>query len=421
MKKIITKAVCLLCAGALVLGAAGCSKSADSSSAASSTAAAVYGSAEDYDYENFSYSSGLDENGYWEGVKALDYVTLPENFASLTFKRSEIEPTEEELQSEIDSLLSDHATEKQVTDRAAADGDTVNIDYVGRIDGVALDGGDSQGNGYDLTLGSGTFIDGFEDGVIGMKKDETKELNLTFPEDYSNTDLAGADVVFTVTVNHVYEETDAVLDDAFVAARNIDGVSTVAEYRQYVYDNLMSSAKSQQETELERNVLEAVTANATFKETPEEMVSRYYDRLVKNLTATASMYGIDLETFMSYSYGLAADEYEDELQKSAQSAAEQIMVMQAIAEKEGLTLTDEELQADLESSASEYGYDSVDAYQEAIGDLRGYKEYLMSEKVTKYLIENANVTETEASTEEATEETTETETETTTETATEAK
>lgn len=127
-----------------------------------------------------------------------------------------------------------------------------------------------------------------------MKKDETKELNLTFPEDYSNTDLAGADVVFTVTVNHVYEETDAVLDDAFVAARNIDGVSTVAEYRQYVYDNLMSSAKSQQETELERNVLEAVTANATFKETPEEMVSRYYDRLVKNLTATASMYGIDL-------------------------------------------------------------------------------------------------------------------------------
>ena len=253
-----------------------------------------------------------------------------------------------------------------------------------------------------------------------MKKDETKDLNLTFPEDYNNTDLAGADVVFTVTVNHVYEETDAVLDDAFVAARNIDGVSTVAEYRQYVYDNLMSSAKSQQETELERNVLEAVTANATFKETPEEMVSRYYDRLVKNLTTTASMYGIDLETFMAYSYGLAADEYEDELQKSAQSAAEQIMVMQAIAEKEGLTLTDEELQADLESSASEYGYDSVDAYQEAIGDLRGYKEYLMSEKVTKYLIENANVTETEASTEEAAEETTETETETTTETATEA-
>ena len=110
------------------------------SAPASSTAAAVYGSAEDYDYENFSYSSGLDENGYWEGVKALDYVTLPENFAGLTFKRSEIEPTEEEVQSEIDSLLSDHATEKQVTDRAAADGDTVNIDYAGSVDGYRLRG-----------------------------------------------------------------------------------------------------------------------------------------------------------------------------------------------------------------------------------------------------------------------------------------
>ena len=317
----------------------------------------------------------------------------------------------------IQSVLDSNKNKEEV-DRAVKDGDVVDIKYVGKKDGVEFDNGSSDS--YELTIGSNTFIDGFEDGVIGMKKDETKDLNLTFPEDYNNTDLAGADVVFTVTVNHVYEETDAVLDDAFVAARNIDGVSTVEEYRQYVYDNLMSSAKSQQETELERNVLEAVTANATFKETPEEMVSRYYDRLVKNLTATASMYGIDLETFMAYSYGLAADEYEDELQKSAQSAAEQILVMQAIAEKEGLTLTDEELQADLESSASEYGYDSVDAYQEAVGDLRGYKEYLMSEKVTKYLIENANVTETEASTEEATEETTETETETTTETATEA-
>ena len=120
MKRIISKAVCLLCAGALALTAAGCSKSAASSSTSASSEASVYGSASDYDYQNFAYSDGLDENGYWEGVKALDYVTLPENFASLTFKRSEIEPTEEEVQSEIDSLLSDHATEKQVMDRAAA-------------------------------------------------------------------------------------------------------------------------------------------------------------------------------------------------------------------------------------------------------------------------------------------------------------
>lgn len=194
MKKIITKAVCLLCAGALVLGAAGCSKSADSSSAASSTAAAVYGSAEDYDYENFSYSSGLDENGYWEGVKALDYVTLPENFASLTFKRSEIEPTEEEVQSEIDSLLSDHATEKQVTDRAAADGDTVNIDYAGSVDGVAFSGGTYSGwRPWAAVLSS-----------MALRIDrrphpgETFDVTVTFPEGYSDsTDSEGNTVVLS--------------------------------------------------------------------------------------------------------------------------------------------------------------------------------------------------------------------------------
>ena len=410
MKKFMT-AVTAVSLSAMMLAGCGKADVQQESTVQESTAAETEAAT-----ETESETKVYPDEAYLDGINLGDFVELGD-YKGVDVTVTKAEVTDEMVDQYIQSVLDSNKNKEEV-DRAVKDGDVVDIKYVGKKDGVEFDNGSSDS--YELTIGYNTFIDGFEDGVIGMKKDETKDLNLTFPEDYSNTDLAGADVVFTVTVNHVYEETDAVLDDAFVAARNIDGVSTVAEYRQYVYDNLMSSAKSQQETELERNVLEAVTANATFKETPEEMVSRYYDRLVKNLTATASMYGIDLETFMSYSYGLAADEYEDELQKSAQSAAEQIMVMQAIAEKEGLTLTDEELQADLESSASEYGYDSVDAYQEAIGDLRGYKEYLMSEKVTKYLIENANVTETEASTEEATEETTETETETTTETATEA-
>ena len=254
MKKIITKAVCLLCAGALVLGAAGCSKSADSSSAASSTAAAVYGSAEDYDYENFSYSSGLDENGYWEGVKALDYVTLPENFASLTFKRSEIEPTEEEIQSEIDSLLSDHATEKQVTDRAAADGDTVNIDYAGSVDGVAFSGGTYSG--YSLTLGSGTFVDGFEDQIVGHTPGETFDVTVTFPEGYSDsTDsegntvvLSGKKAVFSVTLNYISEKVLPELTDAWVAENygESDDVHTVEELKAFfssaLYDQNLEDA-----------------------------------------------------------------------------------------------------------------------------------------------------------------------------------
>ena len=130
MKRIISKAVCLLCAGALALTAAGCSKSAASSSTSASSEAFVYGSASDYDYQNFAYSDGLDENGYWSGIRALDYVTLPEDYASIPLKKADIEPTEEDVQSQIDSLLSQNTTTQQITDRAAADGDTVNIVYV---------------------------------------------------------------------------------------------------------------------------------------------------------------------------------------------------------------------------------------------------------------------------------------------------
>ena len=257
----------LLCAGALVLSAAGCSKSADSSSAASSTAAAVYGSAEDYDYENFSYSSGLDENGYWEGVKALDYVTLPENFASLTFKRSEIEPTEEEIQSEIDSLLSDHTTEKQVTDRAAADGDTVNIDYAGSVDGVAFSGGTYSG--YSLTLGSGTFIDGFEEQIVGHTPGETFDVTVTFPEGYSDsTDsegntvvLSGKKAVFSVTLNYISEKVLPELTDAWVAENygESDDVHTVEELKA-LYQKMLYN------TNLQNAIMDDLLANSTFKD-----------------------------------------------------------------------------------------------------------------------------------------------------------
>ena len=144
MKRIISKAVCLLCAGALALTAAGCSKSAASSSTSASSEASVYGSASDYDYQNFAYSDGLDENGYWSGIRALDYVTLPEDYASISLKKADIEPTEEDVQSQIDSLLSQNTTTQQITDRAAADGDTVNIDYVGTVDGVAFTGGPAE-------------------------------------------------------------------------------------------------------------------------------------------------------------------------------------------------------------------------------------------------------------------------------------
>lgn len=371
MKKIITKAVCLLCAGALVLGAAGCSKSADSSSAASSTAAAVYGSAEDYDYENFSYSSGLDENGYWEGVKALDYVTLPENFAGLTFKRSEIEPTEEEIQSEIDSLLSDHATEKQVMDRAAADGDTVNIDYAGSVDGVAFSGGTYSG--YSLTLGSGSFIDGFEDQIVGHTPGETFDVTVTFPEGYSDsTDsegntvvLSGKKAVFSVTLNYISEKVLPELTDAWVAENygESDDVHTVEELKA-LYQKMLYN------TNLQNAIMDDLLANSTFKELPKEVTDYQVNQCLNYYYTMANYYGYDLDSFVQTAAGYEnADDLLEGMSDSITTYSKEALLYQAVAETLDIVPTQEQIDT-YSSYTDTYGenYCTMVALMDAVTD-----------------------------------------------------
>ena len=251
MKHIFTKALCLVCAGALALSLAACGGKADS--AASSTASSsALGSASDYDYQNFNYSDGLDEKGYWEGIRALDYVTLPEDFASVAIKRSDVEPTSEEVEEQISDLLSQYSSTEHITDRAAADGDTVNINYVGSVNNVEFTGGSAEN--YDLTLGSGTFIDGFEDQIIGHKPGETFDVNVTFPDGYSDsTDasgnavkLSGQKVVFTVTLNYISESvlpelTDSWVADTFGTFGTPNNIYTVEALRAYYQNQLYTS------------------------------------------------------------------------------------------------------------------------------------------------------------------------------------
>ena len=159
---------------------------------ASSAAASVsqFGSVADFDYEAFDYSDGLDENGYWSGIKALDYVTLPEDFGSIALKENDLTPTEDELQQQVDNLLNQYTSSQPVTGRAAQSGDVANIDYTGTVDGVAFTGGTATG--YDLTLGSGSFIDGFEDQIIGHNVGDTFDVTVTFPDGYGDsTDAEG--------------------------------------------------------------------------------------------------------------------------------------------------------------------------------------------------------------------------------------
>lgn len=391
------------CLAAMMLAGCGEKDAAETTAAAESTAEAgtETASAAETETEEKVYP----EEAYVDNLIVGDYVELGE-YKGLEVTVTKPEVSDELVESYIQNMLQNNK-EKNEVDRAVEDGDIADIKYVGKKDGEAFDGGSSDS--YELAIGSNTFIDGFEDGVIGMKKGETKDLNLTFPENYGNADLAGADVVFTVTVNHVYEEVVPELTDAFVADRGIEGVSTVEDYRTYVYDNLMEAANSQRDAEVESKALEQLLANATVKGEATELVTRYYDRLKDNLTYAASMYGVDLATFMQYSYGMAADQYEEEMKNAAKQTTEQLLLLQAVAEKEEMTISDEEIEKDLEEKAADYGYESVEAYKEALGnELKGYREYLMVERVTEFLVKNAKVTEVEAS-ETETAETAETE------------
>ena len=252
-KKVFLRSAACLLAVSLTAALAGCGSTAESGSTAE-TATAETATAETavdesaYDYlADFNYSDGFDENGYLKGVTAADYVTLPDDYAAITIDAALGEVDEQDVTDYINSnILANFATVNQITDRAAADGDTVNIDYVGTIDGVAFEGGDTQGQGTDLELGSGAYIDGFEEQIVGHTPGETFDVNVTFPEDYGNADVAGKDAVFSTTLNYISETVLPELTDEWVQENLTDamGFADVSELNAFVSNQISLSNQS---------------------------------------------------------------------------------------------------------------------------------------------------------------------------------
>lgn len=345
MKQFITKALCFVCAGALALGMAGCGKSASSGASSESTSLDL-GSAADYDYQNFTYSDGLDENGYWTGVKALDVVTLPEDYAAIPLKKADIEPTEDEVQSQIDSLLDQHSTTAEVTGRAAANGDTVTIDYSGTVDGVAFTGGTYSG--YSLKLGSGTFIDGFEDQIVGHNVGDTFDVKVTFPEGYSDsTDaegntlvLSGKEAVFSVTLNGISEEVQPELTDAWVdeTLGTSNGLHSVEALRAFYQQQLY-------QTNLQTAVMDYLLQNSTFGDIPKSVLDYQVTQCLNYYYTMGGHYGYELDAFVQMMGYDNADAMLAALADNIESYAKEALVYQAVAEAMELAPTQEQIDA----------------------------------------------------------------------------
>ncbi|MDE6600903.1 MAG: trigger factor [Lachnospiraceae bacterium] len=333
---------------------------------------------------------------YLKDIKAEKYVTLG-TYTGIEARVNKPEVPEGAVDKYIyDNYLGPRAEKVPVTDRAVQEGDVANIDFVGYHDGVAFDGG--TGTGFDLTIGSGRFIEGFEEGLIGADIGETRSLDLTFPDPYTNPDLAGEDVVFEVTVNSISESRAPELTDALVKqlgedGYNIGGAQTVQELNDWVYNLYDQSVQSTYDNEIETAMASTIMENSTFQEPPEEMIKRFTTSIENNMNARAASLGMTLAQYMQLYQGMDETAYRAAFEEEGVRMTKQYIMYQAIADQEGLAPTEEELSGEISALMTIYGYASEEELKKSV-DVESLREDLMRKKVLAFLKENGNIQET---------------------------
>lgn len=360
MKKIFSRSLAAaLCAG-MALSLAACSstaassQSAASSEAAGSEASSAASAPVDPDplaqkAADFNYSAALDENGYFTGVRALDYVTLPADYKALSVSAADVQVTDDELQTNLDYILSQFAETEQDTESTIQNGDSVNIDYVGSVDGIEFTGGNTNGQGTTVTAGSTQYVDDFLTQIIGHKPGETFDVVVTFPDGYDDsTDangdpikLAGQEAVFSVTINYIAKSVTPELTDEFIS-KNIDPKygSTVEEFKDTV-------RKDVADANLEKYVTNYLTQNSVYADELPEAVTEYSSMMVLNYyCGYASAKNQTLTQFIQEN--LDADSIQallDSNKEAIDNQAKRFLLYQALAEDQGLDCTDDDVKA----------------------------------------------------------------------------
>lgn len=358
--------VLALCAGLL----AGCSGDAPDSASASTSAPDSASASEPagddapqddaQDAEPIDFSAGLDENGLIAGVRALDHVTLPADYAAIPVPADEIAVSEEDIQTEIDGIAESFAEPEQITDRAVEDDEYVNIDYSGSMDGEQFSGGTAAGQR--VLSGSNQFIDDFLTQIIGHMPGETFNVEVTFPDPYEkNPDFSGKDAVFEVTINYI--EGEAIVpefDDAFVSENLAAyyGWETVedarAEIEQTLYDNNLNNF-----------IWNYLTENAQITEVPQAVVDFQTATLLNQLRAEAQGYGVSAELYLQAMMGVQNEEAFLAMQAEyIEQRAGQWMIIQAIAEDTAFVTDDAALAAYFLETM---GTEDYAAYEESFG------------------------------------------------------
>ena len=304
-------------------------------------------------------------------------------YKKLGVKKEKVEVTDEEIEHEIEHLKEQFVEVKTLDDKAKIkEGNVAVIDFEGFLNGTPFQGG--KGEGYSLEIGSHTFIPGFEEALVGLKKGDKKDVKVTFPENYHSEELKGQPVIFKVTVHEVKERVFPEFNKDFFEDLNVGGVESLEDLKRYIKENKEAEKEKQIEDEYLFKCLDKVVEASKF-EIPAEMTEDEVNRLVREFSEKLQYQGLRLEDYLKYC-NTSMDDFKATLKDEANKRIGYRLMMDAIVQKEGLEVTDEELEKGLTETAEQYGMSKED-FEKEIGSKELFKYYLLMRKAMKVVTE----------------------------------
>ena len=319
----------------------------------------------------------IDSNGI---TIEFTLISAPEvklgKYKDLGIKKSPIEVTEDEIEHELGHLREQFVEVKTLDDKAKIkEGNVAVIDFEGFLDGTPFKGG--KGEDYSLEIGSHTFIPGFEEALVGLKKGDTKDVNVTFPENYHSEDLKGQPVIFKVTVKAVKERVLPEFNKEFFEDLNVGGVESLEDLKKYIKENMTAERSKQIEDEYLFKCLDEVVKNSKF-DIPEEMTEDETNRLVREFSEKLSYQGLKLEDYLKY-INSNINDFKATLKDEANKRVGYRLIMDAIIENEKIEVSDEELESELKKTSEQYKM-SVEDFLKEIGNKELFKYDLLMRK-----------------------------------------
>ena len=307
-------------------------------------------------------------------------VTLGE-YKGIEVAKPAAEVTEEQVEAELNKIAENLASVENIEDRAAAMGDIANINFLGTVDGIAFEGGAAEN--FDLTLGSGQFIPGFEEQVVGLAIGESKDVNVTFPEDYNAKELAGKAAVFAVKLNKLSVKNVPAIDDEL--AKDASEFETLEELKADIREKKLADAQKNIDRSFENAVVEAVAAKATV-EVPNALIEQELDAQMNDFAYRLQMSGMSVEQYAKMMGG-DLNTMRQAFKPMAEKQALSNLVITKVAEVEAITVSDEELEAEFAEMAKAYELE-IEKIKEMV-PAEEIKSNLQTRKTVKFLVENA--------------------------------